>query len=187
MTGKEVSRYKQAAWWSGTVFRDKKILAIIVKYSGIGAASNNPVKPELLKKAGQRITKEIISLDHIQNGMRETGTVNLLDHMNVHHCLPVHNFQFGSHEEAIAIYNHVWKERITQNQIGDSCWIGCNLRCSKAVDGFKLKTGPLRERVIVDGPEYETAAGFGETVAVLYRNCFRSQFYCDRMGLTLSG
>ena len=183
-------RYKQAARGGpGTVFRDKKIVAIVIKYKGVGAGNNNPAQPELLKKAGQRITKEILSLDHIQNGMRQTGTINLLDHMNNHHCLPVHNFQYGSHQEALNIKNNIWKERLTQNQVGDSCWIGCVMRCSHAVDGFTLKTGPLRgEKVIVDGPEYETAAGVGGNCGCFDADTvLEANFYCDHYGIDTIG
>ena len=183
-------RYKQAARGGpGTVLRDKKIVAIIIKYKGVGAGNNNPAQPELLKKAGQRITKEILSLDHLQNGMRQTGTINLLDHMNNHHCLPVHNFQYGSHQEAVNIENNVWKERLTQNQVGDSCWIGCVMRCSHAVDGFTLRTGPLRgEKVIIDGPEYETAAGFGGNCGCFDADTvLEANFYCDHYGVDTIG
>ena len=188
--GRKKIRYKQGArGGTGTVLRNKKIAAIVVKYKGVKGSSNNPANPELLKKAGQRLTKEILSLDHIENGMRETGTVNLFDHMNDHHCLPVHNFQYGTHQEAPKIKNEVWLKRFSQKQTGDSCWIGCNLRCSHAVDQFKLKTGPLKgEEVIVDGPEYETAAGFGGNCG-----CFdpdvvlEANFYCDHYGLDTIG
>ena len=183
-------RYKQAARGGpGTVLRDKKIVAIVIKYKGVGAGNNNPAQPELLKKAGQRITKEILSLDHLQNGMRQTGTINLLDHMNTHHCLPVHNFQYGSHQGSVNIENDVWKERLTQNQVGDSCWIGCVMRCSHAADGFVLKTGPLRgEKVIVDGPEYETAAGFGGNCGCFDADTvLEANFYCDHYGVDTIG
>ncbi|MFA6621308.1 MAG: aldehyde ferredoxin oxidoreductase C-terminal domain-containing protein [Candidatus Caldatribacteriota bacterium] len=188
--GRKKVRQKQGArGGTGTVLRDKRVAAIVVKYSGVSGKSNNPAKPDLLKKAGQRLTKEILSLDHIQNGMRETGTVNLLNHMNEHDCLPVHNFQYGSHVEAPKISNDVWRKRFSQKQPGDSCWIGCNLRCSHAVDKFKLKTGPLKgEEVTVDGPEYETAAGIGGNCG-----CFdpdtvlEANFYCDHYGLDTIG
>ncbi len=183
-------RYKQAARGGpGTILRDKKIVAIVIKYKGVGAGNNNPAQPELLKKAGQRITKEILSLDHLQNGMRQTGTINLFDHMNTHHCLPVHNFQYGSHQEAVNIENDVWKERLTQNQVGDSCWIGCAMRCSHAADGFTLKTGPLHgKKVIVDGPEYETAAGFGGNCGCFDADTvLEANFYCDHYGVDTIG
>jgi len=183
-------RYKQAArGGTGTILRDKRIVAIVVRYRGISGNSNQPAKPELLKKAGQRLTKEILSLDHIQNGMRETGTANLLDHMNTHHCLPVYNYQFSSHPKAVHIGNQVWLDRFSQKQPGDSCWIGCNLRCSHAVDQFKLKTGPLRgQEVIVDGPEYETAAGIGSNCGCFDADVvLEANFYCDHYGIDTIG
>ncbi len=183
-------RYKQGArGGTGTIFRDKKIVAVIIKYKGITSVSNNPAYPELLKKAGQRITQEILSLDDMQNGMRQTGTVNLIDHMNTHDCLPVHNFQFGSHHQAQNIYNQVWKRRFTQQQPGDSCWIGCSLRCSHAVDSFVLKTGPLKgKEVTVDGPEYETAAGFGGNCGCFDPDIIlEANFYCDHYGIDTIG
>jgi len=183
-------RIKQAGrGGTGTVFRDKKIVAVVIKYKGVNANSNNAAYPELLKKAGQRLTKEILGLDHIQNGMRETGTVNLLDHMQNYNCLPVHNYKFGSHPDAYKIENKVWHQRITQNQAGDSCWMGCAMRCAHAVDAFELSTGPLKgEKVLVDGPEYETAAGFGGNCG-----CFdpdfvlEANFYCDNYGMDTIG
>jgi len=183
-------RVKQAGrGGTGSVFRDKKILAIVIKYSGVNANSNNVANPELIRKAGQRLTEEILELDHIQNGMREIGTVNLFDHMQNYGCLPVHNFKFGSHPDASKIDSKVWHRRMTQNQAGDSCWIGCNLRCAHGVDNFELSTGPLKgEKVLVDGPEYETTAGFGGNCG-----CFdpdfilEANFYCDNYGLDTIG
>lgn len=183
-------RIKQAGrGGTGTVFRDKKIAAIVIKYKGVNANSNNMANPELVSKAGHRLTKEILSLDHLQNGMRETGTVNLLDHMQSHDCLPVHNYKFGSHKDAFKVENKVWLKRVTQNQPGDSCWLGCVMRCAHAVDDFELSTGPLKgEKVLVDGPEYETAAGFGGNCG-----CFdpdlvlEANFYCDNYGMDTIG
>lgn len=183
-------RFKQGArGGTGSILRDKKIVAIVVKYQGISGSSNSPANSELLKKAGQRLTKEILSLDHIQNGMRETGTVNLFDHMSHHNCLPVHNFQYGTHSLAKNINNQIWLNRFTQKQTGDSCWIGCNLRCSHAVDHFELKTGPLKgEKVIVDGPEYETAAGVGANCGCFDADTvLEANFYCDYYGLDTIG
>ena len=183
-------RYKQAArGGTGSILRDKKIAAIVVRYRGISGNSNQPANPELLKKAGQRLTREIISLDHIQNGMREVGTINLVDKMNAHDCLPVHNYQYGTHTEAEKIGTEAWLERFSQKQVGDSCWIGCNLRCSHAVDQFELKTGPLQgEKVVVDGPEYETAAGFGGNCGCFNTDVvLEANFYCDHYGLDTIG
>jgi aldehyde:ferredoxin oxidoreductase len=81
--------------------------------------------------------------------------------MNDHDLLPVMNYKFGSHPDSYKIDSSVWKRNFTQN-IPDGCWIGCNMSCSKGIDDFILKTGPYKgQKVIVDGPEYENAAGLG--------------------------
>ena len=52
-----------------------------------------------------------------------------------------------------------WKGRFEQGSF-DGCWLGCNMSCAKGVNNYLLRTGPFKgESVIVDGPEYETAAG----------------------------
>ena len=67
----------------------------------------------------------------------------------------------------------------------DSCWLGCTLACSHAVDDFKLKTGPhAGEKVLVDGPEYENAAGLGSNIGVFDPNqILEMNFYCDTYGV----
>ncbi|MBE3120917.1 MAG: aldehyde:ferredoxin oxidoreductase [Thermoplasmata archaeon] len=183
-------RIKQAGrGGTGSVFRDKKILAIIVKYSGVTANSNHAAYPELIKKAGERITKELLELDHVQSRMRETGTSASVDIMQNFNVLPVHNYKFGSHPDAVKIGAEVWRQRFTMNQAGDSCWMGCAMRCSHAVDEFELITGPLKgEKVLVDGPEYETISGLAANLG-----CFdpdfllEANFYCDNYGLDTIG
>jgi len=179
-------RIKQAArGGTGTVFRDKKIKAIVIKYKGVRTDSNKVANMDLIKKAGQRITKEILTLDHSQNRMREIGTVHLIDAMQDHDCLPVCNYKYGSHQDAYKIESEVWQKRITQNEPGDSCWMGCSMRCSHAVDNLELKTGPLKgQRILVDGPEYETTAGFGANCGTFDLDfSLEANFYCDNYGL----
>jgi aldehyde:ferredoxin oxidoreductase len=104
--------------------------------------------------------------------------------MNDHDLLPVHNYKFGSHHDAWKIDSSVWKTNFTQN-IPDGCWIGCNMSCSKGVDDFEIQTGPYRgQRVIVDGPEYENAAGLGSNCGIfdpMY--IIETNFYCDTYGI----
>ncbi len=178
-------RYKQAArGGSGTVFVDKRIKAIVVRKKGWNTFSNNPAKPELIKKASRRINKEIWELDDQQNQMRKVGTPYLVSIMNDYDLLPVHNWQYGSHPEAAKISKPVWMSLFTQG-VPDGCHYGCQLSCSHGVDNFLLRTGPFKgHRVLVDGPEYENAAGLGanlgifDPMAVLEIN-----FYCDTYGI----
>ena len=93
---KEV-RIKQAArGGQGRVFRDKHIKAIVVRYSETGGDSNGVADMELIRKAGQRINKEITDFDASQNDMRHTGTPYLVEIMNRFDLLPVQNFRYGA-------------------------------------------------------------------------------------------
>lgn len=183
-------RIKQAGrGGTGTVFRDKKIVAIVLKYHGVNANSNHSAKPEMIGEIGRRYTKEVLTLDPLQNDMRNNGTVGVFHKMNNGRCLPVHNHKFGSHPDAYKTSITVWEKRYSKNKTQDSCWLGCSMRCSHVVDDFKLSTGPLKgEKVIVDGPEYETTAGFAANCG-----CFdpdfvlEANFYCDHYGIDTIG
>lgn len=183
-------RIKQAArGGTGTVFRDKKIKAVVVKYRGVRPDSNKAANTDLITKAARRVNKEIVELDHSQGRMRETGTLYLVDLMRDHDCLPVCNYKYGSHPDAYKIGTEVWKERLIQDEPYDSCWMGCAMRCSHGVDNFELKSGPLRgQKVSVDGPEYETAAGLGGNLGILDPDfVLEAHFYCDNYGLDAIG
>ncbi len=181
---KEV-RVKQAArGGTGTVFRDKRLRGIVVRKSGWSAKSNNAAKPELIRKASARINKEIVELDDKQNQMRRVGTPYLVGIMNDYDLLPVYNYQYGSHPEAHKISKEVWKALFTQG-VPDGCHYGCMLSCSHGVDHFHLRTGPFRgQAVLVDGPEYENAAGLGANLGIFDpTQILELNFYCDTYGV----
>ena len=178
-------RVKQAGRGGiGSVFRDKRIAALVVKHpGGVRADSTGPADPERLKAAGARITKEILELDASQNDMRSVGTSNIVEVMNEFDLLPVNNYKFGSHPEADKISSPVWRERFSQG-MPDGCWFGCTMSCSHAVDGFTLKSGPYKgQSVIVEGPEYETAAGSANMGIFDPEFVLEYNFYCDTYGI----
>ena len=178
-------RLKQAGRGGpGRVFRDKKIKAIVVKYSQMAADNNGVADMALIRKAGQRITREIADLDDKQNQMRKVGTANIVDVMDHFDLLPVKNFKFGSHPETYKIDSNVWKESFTQG-LPDGCWLGCSMSCSHGVDHFPIKTGPYAgECVLVDGPEYENAAGLGSNIGNFdAQKVLELNFYCDTYGV----
>ncbi|MEA3355803.1 MAG: aldehyde ferredoxin oxidoreductase C-terminal domain-containing protein [Candidatus Bipolaricaulota bacterium] len=181
---RKLPRVKQAGRGGiGTVFRDKRIAALVVKRSGITADSNGPADLERLKRAGKRINKEILKLDASQSNMRRVGTSHLVEIMDEYDLLPVQNYRFGSHPEAEKISSPVWERRFSQG-MPDGCWLGCTMACSHAVDGFTLKTGPYKgERVLVDGPEYETIAGSSNMGIYDPDFTIEMNFYCDTYGL----
>jgi aldehyde:ferredoxin oxidoreductase len=116
--------------------------------------------------------------------MKQIGTANLMTPMNDYDLLPVHNFKYGSHPDAVGISSEVLRSRFTQN-MPDGCWVGCSLSCCKAVDNFELKTGPFKgDKVIVDGPEYENAAGLGANCGIFDVDyVIEANFYCDTYGI----
>jgi aldehyde:ferredoxin oxidoreductase len=182
---RKTARMKQAGRGGiGTVFRDKKIAALAVKFSSLGGRSNNPADPAAIARTGVKITREINKYDSEQFRMRQIGTANLMTPMNDYDLLPVHNFKYGSHPDAVKISSEVLRSRFTQN-MPDGCWVGCSLSCCKAVDGFELKTGPFKgQKVLVDGPEYENAAGLGANCGIFDPDhAIEANFYCDTYGI----
>jgi len=178
-------RVKQAGRGGiGTVFRDKRIAALVVKHTGgVRSDALGPADLERLKAAGARYTKEILKLDPLQNDMRTVGTVHNYDIMNEFDLLPVHNFKFGSHADAPKIASPVWRKQLSRKTT-DGCWFGCTMSCSHAVEGFVLKTGPYKgESVIVDGPEYETDAGSANMGIFDPDFVLEYNFYCDTYGI----
>jgi len=178
-------RVKQAGRGGiGTVFRNKRIAALVVKHTGgVKPEWIGPADMERLQAAGARINQEILQLDASQNDMRSVGTSNIVEVMNEFDLLPVNNYRFGSHPEADKISSPVWRERFSQG-MPDGCWYGCTMSCSHAVDGFTLRTGPYAgDSVIVDGPEYETAAGSANMGIFDPDFVLEYNFYCDTYGI----
>jgi aldehyde:ferredoxin oxidoreductase len=182
---RDAVRVKQAGRGGiGTVFRDKKIKALVVRFAGMRGDTNHPAEIDRMRPYGQRINKEIIELDDLQCRMRRVGTSNLTEIMNDYDLLPVHNFRYGSHPDTGKIDSKVWEQWFTQG-LPDGCWYGCTMSCSHAVEGYELKTGPYAgQKVTVDGPEYETVAGCGSNLGIFEPWAIVEQnFYCDTYGV----
>ncbi len=182
---RKLVRLKQAGRGGiGTVFRNKKIKAIVCKIPGVKGHLNNVVNMDAIMERGRRFNKEMRELDDSQCQMRAIGTAHLTHIMNDYDLLPVHNFKFGSHEDAIKIHANEWKARFTQG-IPDGCWIGCNMACAKGVDNYELRTGPYAgSKVIVDGPEYESTSSLGSIMGIFNPDfTIETNFYCDTYGI----
>lgn len=182
---RKVARLKQAGrGGTGMVFRDKRIKALVVKYSGLKGDTNHPVDLETLQKTGLKVHKEIEELDDQQNRMRQVGTAHLVEIMNDYDLLPIKNFKYGQMEEAKGLASWEFKKLFTQG-LPDGCWFGCSMSCCKAVDGFIPHTGPYKgQKVTVDGPEYETVGGCGSNLCIWNpRDVVELNFYCDTYGI----
>jgi aldehyde:ferredoxin oxidoreductase len=182
---RKLVRLKQAGRGGiGSVFRDKKIRAIVAKIPGVKGNLNNVVNLEAIMERGKRFNTEMRDLDDSQAEMRTKGTAHLTNVMNDYDLLPTHNYKYGSHPDANAIHSEVWKSRFTQG-IPDGCWIGCNMACAKGVDNYVLRSGPYKgQSVIVDGPEYENAGGLGSNCGIFNPDyIIEANFYCDTYGI----
>jgi aldehyde:ferredoxin oxidoreductase len=182
---RQAPRFKQAGRGGiGTVFRDKRVKAVVVKSPPVRGDSNHPADRDRISRVGAKLHKELHDHDDEQNRMRRRGTSYLVQIMNDYDLLPVHNFRFGAHEDTPKINGDVWEGRFTQG-VPDGCWYGCTMACSHAVDGYTLRTGPYKgQTVIVDGPEYETIAGVGSNCGIFEPWAIMEiNFYCDTYGI----
>lgn len=178
-------RIKQAArGGAGTVLRDKKVKAIVVRYSNIGGNSNGVADMDLIRKAGQRINKEISEFDASQNDMRGTGTPYLVEIMNKFDLLPVQNFRFGADPDSHFINGEVWKAQF-DHSAPDGCWLGCTMACAHGVAKYQLQTGPYKGQCVpVDGPEYETLGALGSNCSIFEpAMILELNFYADTYGI----
>lgn len=179
---RQATRLKQAGRGGiGTVFRDKRIRALVVKFKGVKGDLNNPVDKSIINKAGVKLHKEICRLDDKQNKMRKIGTANIIEVMDEYDLLPTHNFKFGSHSDTYKIASTVFIEKYITQGMADGCWYGCSMACAKAADKFELKTGPYKGQLVtIDGPEYENAAGLGSNCGIFDPEAILElNFYCD--------
>lgn len=183
---RKVARLKQAGRGGiGTVFRDKKIKALVVKFNNVKGDLNNPFDQSILNRTGIKLHKEVHDLDSKQNNMRKIGTANIIEVMDEYDLLPVMNYQYGMHPDTYKIKSTVFIDKYLTQGVQDGCWYGCSLSCAKAADNFELKTGPYKgNKVTVDGPEYENAAGLGSNCGIFDPEAILElNFYCDTYGI----
>jgi aldehyde:ferredoxin oxidoreductase len=182
---RKLTRLKQAGRGGiGTVFRHKKIKALVVKYAGLSGDSNHPADLARLQKTGAKMHREIYERDPIMFQMRGDGTNHLTKIMNDYDILPVHNFRYGGHPEAHHIYSPHFQKYFDYDA-PDGCWYGCTMACAKFARGLVLRSGPHKgQTVTVDGPEYETVAGIGANCGIWDAEAvLEANFYCDAYGL----
>ncbi len=178
-------RIKQAGRGGiGTVLRDKKIKAVVVKYSNLSSDLNNPADAGRIAELGQKIKYEIHNFDDKQNRMRKIGTTYLIDYVNEANILPVENYKYDTHPEYFKINHEVWQSKFTRG-LPDGCWYGCTMQCAKTIDNYELQTGPYKgEKVCIDGPEYETIAAIGSNCGIFNpAHIAEANFYCDTYGI----
>ena len=185
--GKGVWRTKQAGRTGiGSVMRRKGLLAIVVlaEYphgeNPYGAADWNKVLD-----AGKRLHAIVKEIDPQQLKMARKGSAGLITFMSKdeYQSLPVHNFQGGSDPRAHQICGKHYAEHLFEHRGMDGCFPGCNLQCTKGGWVTLVSGDHVGRKVWVDGPEYETAAGFGSNLGIWSAEfIMEANWHCDNYG-----
>ena len=171
----------------GSVMSDKKIRAIVVlaKFPH----GENPYGAsdwEKVKHAGAKLGKVVREVDPQSLKMYRKGSAGLIAFMNKqeYQSLPVNNYQLGSDPRAEKITGKFYAEHLFDHRGMDGCFPGCNLRCTKG-GWVTLSYGEHKgRRVWVDGPEYETAAGFGSNIGMWNAEfIMEANWHCDNYGI----
>ena len=185
---KGLFRTKQAGRTGlGSVMSDKKIRAIVVLAEF--PHGENPYGAsdwEGVKRAGAKLGKVVREVDPQSLKMYRKGSAGLIAFMNKqeYQSLPVNNYQLGSDPRAETITGKFYAEHLFDHRGMDGCFPGCNLRCTKG-GWVTLRFGEHKgRRVWVDGPEYETAAGFGSNIGMWNAECImEANWHCDNFGI----
>jgi aldehyde:ferredoxin oxidoreductase len=182
-----IFRTKQAGRTGlGSVMYDKNVRAVVVLADY--PKGENPYGAQdwdRVKKAGARLHQVVKENDPQSLQMYRKGSAGLINFMNqeTFQSLPVNNYQLGSDPRAGQIDGSTYAERLFVHKGMDGCFPGCNLRCTKG-GPVTLTSGGHRERVWVDGPEYETAAAFGSNLGIWNPEfIMEANWHCDNYGI----
>ncbi|MEN6624285.1 MAG: aldehyde ferredoxin oxidoreductase C-terminal domain-containing protein [Smithella sp.] len=185
---KGLYRTKQAGRTGlGSVMSHKNITAIVVLAAfPHGENPYGAADWEKVKEAGLKLHKIVKEVDPQALQMSRKGSAGLISFMNKdeYQSLPVHNYQYGSHPKAGQICGKTYSERLFDHRGMDGCFPGCNLRCTKG--GWVMLTSGEHQgrKVWVDGPEYETAAGFGSNLGMWSPEfIMEANWHCDNYGI----
>ncbi len=187
-TGKGVYRTKQAGRTGiGTVMSDKGIRAIVTLAAY--PQGENPYGAadwERAKDAGKRLHKVVKEVDPTSLRMSRKGSAGLITFMNKdeYQSLPVNNFQAGSDPRAPQICGAFYEKHLFEHRGMDGCFPGCNLQCNKGGWVTLVSGTHTGNKVWVDGPEYETAAGFGSNLGIWNPEfILEANWHCDNYGI----
>ena len=185
---KGLFRAKQAGRTGlGSVMIQKKLRAVVVLADY--PRGENPYGAsdwDKVKKAGAKLHHVVKEVDPQSLKMYRKGSAGLIAFMNKedYKSLPVKNYQLGSDPQAEQICGKYYAEHLFDHRGMDGCFPGCNLRCTKG-GWVTLTSGEHKGRKVwVDGPEYETAAGFGSNLG-MWRPEFimEANWHCDNYGI----
>ncbi len=166
---------------------DKRVRAIVVLATY--PQGENPYGAadwEKAKDAGKRLHKVVKDVDPTSLRMARKGSAGLITFMNKdeYRSLPVNNFQAGSDPRAPQICGKFYEEHLFEHRGMDGCFPGCNLQCTKGGWVTLVSGDHAGQKVWVDGPEYETAAGFGSNLGIWSAEfILEANWHCDNYGI----
>ncbi|MGZ3635860.1 MAG: aldehyde ferredoxin oxidoreductase C-terminal domain-containing protein [Syntrophales bacterium] len=185
---KGLFRTKQAGRTGlGSVMVDKKIRSVIIlaEYPH-GENPYGAADWEKAKKAGSKLSKVVREVDPVSLKMYRKGSAGLVSFMNKENykSLPVRNYQYGSDPRAEQISGKFYADNLFDHKGMDGCYPGCSLRCTKG-GWVSLSAGDQKgTKVWVDGPEYETACGFGSNLGIWNAEAvMEANWHCDNFGI----
>lgn len=171
----------------GSVMVDKKIRSVIVLAEfPHGENPYGAADWEKARKAGLRLSKVIKKVDPVSLKMHRKGSAGLISFMNKenYQSLPVNNYQHGSDPRAEQISGKFYAANLFDHTGMDGCFPGCSLKCTKG-GWVTLSVGDQKgKKVWVDGPEYETAVGFGSNLGIYNaESIMEANWHCDNYGI----
>jgi aldehyde:ferredoxin oxidoreductase len=141
---------------------------------------------EKAKRAGSRLSKVVREVDPVSLKMYRKGSAGLISFMNKenYRSLPVKNYQYGSDPRAEQISGKFYADNLFDHRGMDGCYPGCSLKCTKG-GWVTLSAGDQKgTKVWVDGPEYETACGFGSNLGIWNAEAvMEANWHCDNFGI----
>ena len=139
-----------------------------------------------VRRAGATLHKVVKEVDPQSLKMYRKGSAGLITFMNKeeYQSLPVNNFQGGSDPRAAQICGKFYAENLFDHRGMDGCFPGCNLQCTKGGWVTLVSGAHAGMKVWVDGPEYETAAGFGSNLGIWNAEfIMEANWHCDNYGI----
>jgi aldehyde:ferredoxin oxidoreductase len=181
-------RVKQAGRTGiGSVMNRKRLQSIIVMTDNLhGENPYGAADWERVKRAGSKLHKVVKDVDPHSLQMHRKGSAGLITFMskNEYQSLPVRNFQGGSDSRAPQICGRYFADHLFEHRGMDGCFPGCNLQCTKGGWVTLVSGGHAGRKVWVDGPEYETAAGFGSNLGIWHAEfIMEANWHCDNYGI----
>ncbi|MBD3351880.1 MAG: hypothetical protein GF364_10380 [Candidatus Lokiarchaeota archaeon] len=187
---------------AGAVMGSKNIKAVLIK----GTKPIHIQYPAEFKKKAWTARRYLRSSETTVRAMPQFGTANIVNTVNEASALPTKNFQNGHFQYADLVdgtkwYKEYWNvvkhdkdlTNLVKGNHNIACY-GCPISCSKIAvankdfismeDEFHEHIDALNNKIIIDGPEYETIFALGPNILNSDRDTIvQANYLCDHYGI----